>query len=72
MINFAARVVSKTHRLSHISPILKSLNWFKIDQRIQYKVLSLPPTKHNITGSTDRLIILIIINVNDDKNRNFT
>jgi exonuclease III len=41
ILNSAARAVSKTPRFSHISPILKSLHWLKIDQRIQYKVLSL-------------------------------
>jgi len=30
----------KNPRFSHISPILKSLHWLKIDQCIQYKVLS--------------------------------
>jgi len=37
----AAQAVSKTPRLSHIAPIIKSLHWLKIDQGIQYKVLSL-------------------------------
>jgi len=42
IINSAARAdVSKTPRYRHISPILKSLHWLKIDQRIKYKVLSL-------------------------------
>jgi len=41
ILNSAARAVSKTPRYRHISPILKSLHWLKIDQRIQYKVLSL-------------------------------
>jgi len=42
ILNSTARAVSKTPRLSHILPILKSLHWLKIDQRIQYKVLHLP------------------------------
>ena len=41
ILNSAARAVSKTPRFRHISPVLKSLHWLKIDQRIQYKVLSL-------------------------------
>ncbi len=41
ILNSAARAVSKTPRLSHISPILKSLHWLKINQRIHYKVISL-------------------------------
>jgi len=38
ILNSAARAVSKNPRFS---PILISLHWLKIDQRIQYKVLSL-------------------------------
>jgi hypothetical protein len=41
ILNTAARAVSKSSRFTHISPVLKSLHWLKIDQRIQYKVLSL-------------------------------
>jgi len=41
VINSAAQAVSKTPRYRHISTILKFLHWLKIDQRIQYKVLSL-------------------------------
>ena len=40
VLNAAARAVTKTPRLHHISPILKSLHWLKINQRIHYKVLS--------------------------------
>ena len=41
ILNAAARAVTKTPKLHHISPILKSLHWLKINQRIQYKVISL-------------------------------
>jgi hypothetical protein len=41
ILNSAARAVSRTPRLTHISPILKSLHWLKIDQRIHYKILSI-------------------------------
>jgi len=41
VLNAAARAVTKTPKLHHISPILKSLHWLKINQRIQYKVISL-------------------------------
>jgi hypothetical protein len=41
VLNAAARAVTKTPRLHHISPILKSLHWLKINQRIHYKVNSL-------------------------------
>lgn len=41
VLNAAARAVTKTPKFHHISPILKSLHWLKINQRIQYKVISL-------------------------------
>ena len=41
ILNYAARAVSRTPNFSHISPVLKSLHWLKIDQRIHYKVLSI-------------------------------
>jgi hypothetical protein len=40
VLNAAARDVTKTLKFHHISPILKSLHWLKIDEEIQYKVLS--------------------------------
>ena len=39
--NCLARAVFKALRFSHTTPILKSLHWLKIDQRIDYKILSL-------------------------------
>ena len=41
VLNSAARAVTKTPKFHHITPYLKSLHWFKITQRIQYKILSL-------------------------------
>jgi hypothetical protein len=41
VLNSAARAVTNTPKFCHISPVLKSLHWLKINQRIQYKVLSL-------------------------------
>jgi hypothetical protein len=41
VLNAAARAVTKTPKFYHISPILKSLHWLKINQRIQYKIISL-------------------------------
>ena len=41
VLNAAARAVTKTPKFNHISPILKSLHWLKVQQRIQYKVISL-------------------------------
>jgi hypothetical protein len=37
--NSAARVVTKTPRRHHITPILKELHWLPVESRIKYKVL---------------------------------
>src|SRR6218665_3361283 len=39
--NALARAVTKTHKHHHITPVLKSLHWLKIPQRIHYKITSL-------------------------------
>jgi len=36
-----ARAVTRTPKSSHITPVLKSLHWLKINERIKYKLLSL-------------------------------
>lgn len=41
ILNSAARAITSTSKYSHITPILKSLHWLKIKERIQYKILSL-------------------------------
>ena len=41
VLNSAARTVTKTPKFHHITPILESLHWLNINQRIQYKVLFL-------------------------------
>jgi len=41
ILNSSARAVSKTPKFAQISPVLKSLHWLKLEQRIQYKVASL-------------------------------
>jgi hypothetical protein len=41
ILNSSARAVSKSPKFCHITPLLKSLHWLKIDQRIKYKVLSI-------------------------------
>jgi len=38
---FLARTVVKAPRSSHITPILRSLHWLKVNERIEYKLLSL-------------------------------
>ena len=42
--NSLARAVTKTPRFCHISPVLRSLHWLKIEQRIEYKIISLTYT----------------------------
>jgi len=39
--NCPARAVFKAPKFTHTTPILKSLHWLKINQRIEYKILSL-------------------------------
>jgi hypothetical protein len=39
--NSAARVVSKTKKRDHISPVLQELHWLPVEQRIEHKLLSL-------------------------------
>ena len=39
--NTAARIVTKSPRSVHITPILKSLHWLPVQYRIQYKLLCL-------------------------------
>ena len=41
ILNSSARAVSRTPKFCHISPVLKSLHWLKIEQRIQYKIISI-------------------------------
>jgi len=41
ILNSTARTVSQTPKCLHITPVLKSVHWLKIEQRIQYKVISL-------------------------------
>jgi len=42
--NSLARAVTKTPRFCHIRPVLQSLHWLKIEQRIVYKLISLTYT----------------------------
>ena len=39
VLNSAASAVSRAPHSAHISPVLESLHWLKIDQRIHYKIL---------------------------------
>ena len=37
--NSAARLITKSYRREHITPILKQLHWLPIEQRIRFKIL---------------------------------
>ena len=39
--NQCARILSKSPRIEHITPVLKNLHWLKIQDRIAYKILIL-------------------------------
>jgi hypothetical protein len=39
--NTAARILTKTHKFDHISPVLDSLHWLPIQKRIEFKILIL-------------------------------
>ena len=43
--NVAARVVSRTRKHDHITPVLRSLYWLPIQQRINFNILA---TTHKI------------------------
>ena len=38
--NTAARIVTRTSRYSHITPVLKELHWLPVQYRVQYKTLT--------------------------------
>ncbi len=37
--NTAARVLTRTRKYDHISPVLSTLHWFPIEHRIHFKIL---------------------------------
>ena len=39
--NQAARILTRSPRREHITPVLKQLNWLKVRERIRYKILIL-------------------------------
>ena len=39
--NAAARVLTDTRKVDHITPVLRSLHWLPVDQRIDFKILLL-------------------------------
>jgi hypothetical protein len=39
--NCAARVITRTSRMDHITPVLNELHWLRVKERIEYKVILL-------------------------------
>ena len=39
--NSAARLITKTSKYSHITPVLNQLHWLPIEKRIQFKIITL-------------------------------
>jgi len=46
--NSLAGAVVEAPKFSHINRILKTLHWLKINERIEYKILSLSLTKFSL------------------------
>ena len=58
--NSLARAVTKTHKFDHITPVLKSLHWLKIEQRIHYKTIALThDIIYNLQPSYLRKLLII-------------
>ena len=47
--NGLALAVIRTPKHFHISPVLQSLHWLKVNQRIQYKIISITHNLHHLT-----------------------
>ena len=58
--NGLARAVTRTPKHYHISPVLKSLHWLKVIQRIQYKIISIT---HNLLNITEPKYLHRLINI---------
>ena len=56
--NKAARIVTRTKKFEHISPILRDLHWLPVEKRIDHKVLSLAYSC--IQGSAPRYLSDIV------------
>ena len=58
--NGLARAVTRTPKHSHIPPVLKSLHWLKIEQQIQYKIISIT---HHLLHITEPKYLHRLINI---------
>ena len=48
--NSAARIVSKSKKYNHITPILKELHWLPVKARVEYKAATLAFNSYNDIG----------------------
>jgi hypothetical protein len=39
--NMAAKIITKTKKRDHVTPVLKSLHWLPVQYRVQFKILLL-------------------------------
>ena len=58
LLNTAARIVSKTKRHEHITPVLAELHWLPVKYRLDYKVLLLVYKALHDPGERDPLPLL--------------
>ena len=58
--NGLALAVTRTLKHSHISPVLKSLHWLKVEQQIQYKIISIT---HKLLHITEPKYLHRLINI---------
>ena len=64
--NAAARIITKTSKFDHITPVLLELHWLPIKYRIQYKILLL--TFKAINGMAPQYI-MDVLSLTDDRLR---
>jgi hypothetical protein len=65
VLNSAECAVTKTSKFSHITPVLKSLHWLKIEQCIHYKILSLT---HKALDTNCPIYLRSLLTVQDIRN----
>lgn len=57
--NLAARVITRTPKYNHITPVLKALHWLPVEFRIQYKILLL--TFKAVHGQSPQYIAELLV-----------
>ena len=57
--NMAARIVTKTRKHDHITPVLRDLHWLPVKQRIDFKILTL--AFHAIHGQAPEYIEELVV-----------